>query len=120
MPRSDDTQNDRFYVTVGDRIRGARIAARLTQADLASRLGLVRSSIANIEAGRQRVPLHTLVAIATALAVEVTELIPDRAEANSTPELGDINKRLVDADASSRDFVQSALAQLMTNSDPKE
>ncbi|MEU6765236.1 helix-turn-helix transcriptional regulator [Streptomyces sp. NPDC046853] len=120
MPRSDDPQNDRFYVAVGDRVRGARIASRLTQSDLAARLGLVRSSIANIEAGRQRVPLHTFVAIAAALKVEVAELIPDGSEVNSTPDLGDIDKQLVDADASSRDFVQSALAQLRSNPDSKE
>lgn len=120
MPRSEDPQNDRFYVSVGDRIRSARTAARLTQAELAGRLGLARSSVANIEAGRQRVPLHVFVAIAEALAVDISELIPDGSESGQTPELGDIGERLIDADASSRDFVQSALAQLMNNSDPKE
>lgn len=120
MPRSDDPQIDRFYVSVGDRVRGARTAARLTQADLARQLGLARSSIANIEAGRQRVPLHVFVAIAEALKADVSELIPDGIESSPTPELGDIGERLVDADASSRDFVQSTLAQLMANSDPKE
>ncbi|MFI0510481.1 helix-turn-helix domain-containing protein [Streptomyces sp. WSLK1-5] len=120
MPRSDDPQIDRFYVSVGDRVRGARIAARLTQAELAGRLGLVRSSIANIEAGRQRVPLHTFVAIADALRVDVGELIPDGTETSPTPELVDIDERLIGADASSRDFVQSTLAQLMANPDPKE
>lgn len=42
-----------FRVTFGARVKEAREAAGLTQTQLANRLGRTRSSVANIEAGRQ-------------------------------------------------------------------
>ncbi|MFF5006962.1 helix-turn-helix domain-containing protein [Streptomyces phaeochromogenes] len=120
MPQPDDPQVDRFYVSVGDRIRGARSAARLTQAQLATSLGLARSSIANIESGRQRLPLHVFALISETLNVNVAELLPDLREEQSTPELSNISERLHDADESSRDFVNSALAQLIGHPESKE
>lgn len=120
MPQPDDAQVDRFYVSVGDRIRDARSRARLTQAELAASLGLARSSIANIEGGRQRLPLHMFVFIAEKLGIDVSELLPDFAESHSVPDLSNVDKRLHDADESSRDFVESALAQLIAKPEPKE
>ncbi|MGW5480462.1 helix-turn-helix domain-containing protein [Streptomyces sp. NPDC004008] len=120
MPQPDDPQVDRFYVSVGDHIRDARSAARLTQAELAASLGLARSSIANIEGGRQRLPLHMFVLIAETLNVNVAELLPDMMDSQSTPDLSNINERLHDADESSREFVESTLAQLTGKSEPKE
>ncbi|MEV5850708.1 helix-turn-helix transcriptional regulator [Streptomyces sp. NPDC051985] len=120
MPQSDDPQVDRFYLSVGDRIRDARSAARLTQAELAASLGLARSSIANIEGGRQRLPLHMFVLIAETLNVNVSELLPDPAENQSAPELSNIDEQLQGVDESSRDFVASTLAQLIGKPEPKE
>lgn len=42
-----------FRVAFGKRVKHAREAAGLNQAELARRLGRTRSSVANIEAGRQ-------------------------------------------------------------------
>jgi transcriptional regulator with XRE-family HTH domain len=120
MPQPDDPQVDRFYVRVGDRIRDARSAARLTQAELAAHLGLARSSIANIEGGRQRLPLHMFALIAETLNIKAAELLPDIAENQAAPELSNIDERLQGADESSRDFVESALAQLIGKPEPKE
>ncbi|GAA3012863.1 hypothetical protein GCM10010483_67130 [Actinokineospora diospyrosa] len=47
----------------------------MTQTELGERLGLTRSSVANIEAGRQRVQLHVLVQAAVALSTELTDLV---------------------------------------------
>jgi len=53
---------------VGLRIRMMREALDITQQDLAGRLpNLNRASIANIEAGRQRLQLQTVEAISRAL-----------------------------------------------------
>lgn len=120
MPQPDDPQVDRFYVSVGDRIRGARSASRMTQAQLAASLGLARSSIANIESGRQRLPLHVFVLIAETLNINVAELLPDVSESQHAPELSNMDERLQDADESSRDFVESALAQLIGKAESKE
>lgn len=52
---------------VGKRIFAARRAAGLTQADLASRVGLDRTVLSKIESGRRRVGVHEIGAFATAL-----------------------------------------------------
>jgi DNA-binding XRE family transcriptional regulator len=69
-------ENRDFYAAVGQRIAKAR-AGRLTQEALAKKAALTRTSIVNIEKGRQQVLLHTLVDIAQALRLPVAELIPD-------------------------------------------
>jgi transcriptional regulator with XRE-family HTH domain len=70
---------DRFYELFGQRIRNARLGLGLNQEALAHRVGLERSSISNIEKGRQRVQLHMLLDFAAALEIEPTQLLPDPA-----------------------------------------
>lgn len=74
-----------FYADVGIRVRRAREDRGLTQETVASQVGLTRTSMTNIEKGRQRVALHTLVDIAQVLGVSFTALIPDE-ELLSLPE----------------------------------
>lgn len=62
------------YDRVGHGIRFYRCRAGLTQGDIASQLDITRASVANIEMGRQRVQLHTLVRIAEILRVDVCAL----------------------------------------------
>lgn len=64
-----------FYSTIGRNIRAARKARGLAQADLGKAVGLTRSSISNIEAGRQHPALHVMAAIAQALQVEFSALV---------------------------------------------
>lgn len=59
----------------GPRVKAARQARGLTQAELASKAELTRSSIANLEAGRQEVPVRVLAAIANALGETVASLL---------------------------------------------
>lgn len=47
-----------IYLAFGSRIRRIREALGLDQGELAKRVGLNRTSITNIEAGRQRILLH--------------------------------------------------------------
>lgn len=54
------------HAQVGLRMRAMRDALGLDQAELAQRLGLDRTSVANIETGRQRLQLHTVEKIAAA------------------------------------------------------
>src|SRR6188768_2788041 len=65
-----------FYREFGARVRRAR-GDRLSQADLARRVGMSRGSIANIELGRQRIPLHLLLVLARELDLEPASLLPD-------------------------------------------
>ncbi len=73
-PRFEENRN--FYSAVGQRIASCR-NGRLTQEALAARARLTRTSIINIEKGRQQILLHTLVDIANALSVSPIELIPE-------------------------------------------
>lgn len=65
-----------FYTEVGKRVTVHRTACGLTQAELAPKASLARSSIANLEAGRQAVPLYKLDEVARALGISVTSLLP--------------------------------------------
>lgn len=57
------------------RIRSARKAARLTQADLATACGLERTSVTNIEAGKQQVHAALLIRMAEVLKVMPSDLM---------------------------------------------
>lgn len=65
-----------FYVNMGARIRKARIDHGITQEQLADSLSLNRTSVTNIESGRQKILVHTLIEIADRLEASVGELIP--------------------------------------------
>ncbi len=76
------SNNEILYQAVGEKIRHVRERSRpkLSQAQLATRLGVSRASIVNIEAGRQHAPLHILWQIAGVLGTELSLLIPQRDE----------------------------------------
>ena len=65
------------YGAIGARIRAARITAGLTQAALADACEVRRTSIVNIEAGRQRLPVQLVYDIAEVLGVPPKSLLPD-------------------------------------------
>jgi transcriptional regulator with XRE-family HTH domain len=64
------------YRSVGQKIRVAREAAGQTQDALARQIGVKRTSITNIEGGRQPLQVHTLLAIAEALRIPAEQLLP--------------------------------------------
>ena len=66
-----------FYKQVGQSIRTRR-GKNLSQEALACAVGLTRTSISNIESGRQKMLLHTFVDIADALKVEASTLLRPR------------------------------------------
>lgn len=68
---------DDFYREIGKRIRSEREALGFSQKEIADEVGMSRTSIVNIEAGRQHLPLHTLCVIADALGISVNCLIPN-------------------------------------------
>jgi transcriptional regulator with XRE-family HTH domain len=73
-------QREQFYRLLGQRIRQLRTerpSGKINQSELAAKTSLTRTSIANIEAARQRVTCHALFDIAQALGVNPAELLPD-------------------------------------------
>jgi transcriptional regulator with XRE-family HTH domain len=63
------------YSQYGIRIRAIREALGLDQATLAGRVGLTRTSLTNLEAGRQRVQLHQVEKMAKALGTTAKHLM---------------------------------------------
>lgn len=59
-----------IYIEIGRAISVRRRTFKLTQADLAQRVGISRASIANIEVGRQRLLVHQLYLLAAALELD--------------------------------------------------
>ena len=59
-----------LYIHIGARVREARKARGMKQGALAECIGLTRTSIINLERGRQAVPLRELLDIAEWLDVE--------------------------------------------------
>ena len=66
-----------FYEGLGRRINDTRKQRGLTQEELAERVGLTRTSITNIEKGRQKVLSHLLVELSDALNVPLSDLLPN-------------------------------------------
>jgi len=99
------TRSEQLYEEFGRRVRAIRRRAGVTQGELAQQLGLSRTSVSNIEAGRQRLPLHHLYAFAAALDCELLELIPERRSRPYEEALRRMDKR-------SRDLVDEFLEGL--------
>src|SRR5689334_4194754 len=80
---------ERLYRMLGERLRNLREKhggprGRMTQAELAMRVGLERTSITNIEKGTQKVPLHVLFRLCEVFRVSVAELLPTVSEVHQT------------------------------------
>ncbi len=69
---------EEIYPLIGMRIQQLRARDQLTQEQLGAQLQppVTRASIANIETGKQRLLVHTLLQLAHLLTVSVEELLP--------------------------------------------
>jgi transcriptional regulator with XRE-family HTH domain len=78
---------DSIYATIGLAIRSRRDLIGMTQASLAEKTGLSRTSVTNIERGGQALLVHQLLEIARALRVSPTSLLPSSVPAaNEKPD----------------------------------
>ena len=66
-----------FDREVGLRLQLARKRRGITQAQLAEKIGLPRPSYANLESGRQRIPIDVVWRVAVALGVSIATLVPE-------------------------------------------
>lgn len=66
MPKIEDC-----YPLIGAYVRELREAEGWTREELGDATGVSRSTIGSIEDGKQRIPLHTLIAIAGAFEIPV-------------------------------------------------
>ena len=65
----------RIYQDIGRRVAARRKELGLVQDDVAATMGLSRTSVTNIEVGRQRVLVHQVFELADVLDMDVAELL---------------------------------------------
>lgn len=100
---------NQLYEAVGVRIRDARQRAKLTQTELAQRLDMTRSSVANFEAGRQRVTLHTLLQIAEELRTPAADLLAEPVPSLEATSGNELTAALDGQPETTTEFVTAAL-----------
>lgn len=71
-----DQSIDTFYIQVGEKVRFLRKKARMDQETLSRHLNLSRTTIINIEKGRQRLSLEHAWLIAKVLSLSIEDLLP--------------------------------------------
>jgi transcriptional regulator with XRE-family HTH domain len=103
---------ENFYAEVGKRISRIRLDRNITQESLAAAVHLTRTSITNIERGRQKLPLYTLALIAELLDVEYSVLLPQTKPAVPS----DIEQAIGDRTAAERDFIKTAMQSVKSKS----
>jgi len=95
---------DDFYARLGKNIRLARERRGITQAALATLVDLTRSSVANVERGRQKLLAHTLARVCHVLAVSSSDLLPTPLTDGTT-----LDRILRDRPASEREWISKVL-----------
>jgi transcriptional regulator with XRE-family HTH domain len=120
LPDVEDAGIEGLYGYVGEKVRSARVAAGVSQDVLAQRVGLTRSSIANLEAGRQRIALHLFVAICQTLGKDICEFLPENPEPHRSPISADVEQKLASSPESMQRFVQEAVARRGIDSEVEE
>lgn len=102
-----------FYMEWGKKIKEARKAAHLTQAELADKLGVHRSTIANYEIERRKPTFVELKQIAVILNVDVNYLVEgqevsaeDELITRATDVFSDLNISNADKDLIFQDIMQ--------------
>ena len=114
-PRRDTLAGDEgdFYERLGKRISDLRRnKLELTQRELSDRIALSRTSLANIEKGRQQLLLHHALEIADALEVKLSDVVPPR-----TRESADrFEERLKGLPAAEKRWIQSSVRAAMHQS----
>lgn len=99
---------EEIYVTVGRRVRTRREQLTMTQDDLARAVDLTRTSISNIEQGRQKIQVHMLYRLAHALGLVPDALLP-LTEPTTTPDLT-TDPQVLALPPPEQDWVQRVLA----------
>ena len=70
----------KLYQRVGESVKRRRKEVGMTQSQLAAEVGVLRTSVTNIETGRQKAPLHLLFKICAALEMETREAVPENGQ----------------------------------------
>lgn len=99
---------DSLYLRLGDLVRQhrRRVRPRLTQEEVAKRVGLTRTSITNIEKGRQRIQLHQLYDLAAAIETTPESLLPEMMPVAPSKEIDRRLREKADASPDEREWMK--------------
>ncbi|MBI3564664.1 MAG: helix-turn-helix transcriptional regulator [Elusimicrobia bacterium] len=105
---------DKIRREVGSRIRAARSALKMTQAEVAERVGIDPSFYGQIERGANVPSLKTLFAVAEVLRVEPADLLPRTrgGKASRDPAAGALGSLLVRLKPAKRRFLMGVVRDL--------
>lgn len=90
--------SENFYQVVGEKLRICRKNAGLDQETLSRHLNLSRTSIINIEKGRQRISLEQAWEAAEILGVSISDLLP----ASQSSSIDEWASKIADAEVGSK------------------
>ena len=76
----DEVLASTLYMVIGSRLKAARLRRNYSQDAVANELGIARTSIANLEKGRQRSGLHHIYAYSEAVGLAPSDLFPSLEE----------------------------------------
>jgi len=96
---------------MGRKLKLTREKANYTQGSLANKLGVSRTSITNIEAGNQKIPLHMLYNIGALFEIDPRELLPSPGSVHVNSEINIIKSRntVVDVGEKSAIYINELL-----------
>lgn len=79
---------------LGKNVRTLRLRQRMTQEELAGRIGVDQYYVSGLEAGHRNLTLNTLDKVAQALAVKAPELLMDRPRIAPKRKIGSSRKKI--------------------------
>lgn len=91
------------YQAIAKRIRAARKAAHLTQAELAEKINISTNAVAKLETNLMNVSLQTLINIANELDIDMNYLLSDSNDINDKDENIDLFLENIIANLSMRE-----------------
>ena len=97
------------YKSIGDRIKRYRIDKKLSQEDLAAKIGIGFKHISNIERGYKGISLEKVIDIANALDVSADDLLTDSLKHSSSPVSTEIQDIMLDCNYNEKEMLTETL-----------
>ena len=97
---------DHFYQSIGEKLQARRLELGLQQIEVARHIARNRTSIANIESGRQKMPVHILADMLSFYGLNWGDVLPDLPPAVSLhPELKELAEKLRELDLAPQELL---------------
>ena len=97
------------FESIGTRIKQYRTEKKMSQEDLANKIGTIHKHLSNIETGVKSPSLELLILIANALDVSADDLLTDNLKHSSSPVSTEIHDLLLDCNNDEKDILTKTL-----------